>query len=193
MKIVLLSLMLLFSVTVFSQNKEDAESNVRVDPKKPTVYLSYVCQDEKKILLRMNNNTVWHIGVGAEKSYFPTKKPIQLGNGNKGYAIPSDEEVPIHYYIEKDQLENIKKLQIPSKEPYYWRNGGGRIATGDSILSSVPIEHLRTGLRIYVEFSYEWEITKSPDSRKEPEHRVYFRGGDIGSANTDIEPTPCQK
>lgn len=193
MRILLLSLMMLFSVTVFSQNKEDAESNVRVDPEKPTVYLNYVCQDEKKIYLRMYNNTIWHIGVGAEKSYFPTKKPIQLGNGNIGYAIPSDEEVPIHYYIEKDELENVKKLKIPSKEPYYWRNGGGRIATGDSILFSVPIEHLRTGLKIYVEFSYEWEITKSKDSRKEPEHRVYFRGGDIGSANSNTEPTPCQK
>lgn len=53
MKSVLLGLMIYLSVTVFPQNKEDDESNVRVDPKKPIVYLSYVCQDEKKIYLRM--------------------------------------------------------------------------------------------------------------------------------------------
>jgi hypothetical protein len=192
MKRLLLTLMLCLAATAFSQSKAVSESTVRVNPDKPTVYLSYVCQDEKKIYLRMNNNTVWHIGVGAEKSYFPTKKPIQLGNGNKGYAIPNDEEVPIHYYVEKDVLENIKKIKIPQKEPYY-QNGGGRIASQDSILFSVPIEHLRKGLKIYVEFSYEWELAKPGDINREAEHRVYFRGGDIGSANTEIEPTACQK
>ena len=113
-----LTLMLCFAAAVFSQNKDGIESPVRIDPGKPTVYLSYVCQDEKKIFLRMYNNAVWHVGVGAEKSYFPTKKPIQLGNGNKGYAIPSDEEVPIHYFIEPDELE--KKIKIPRKEAYYY-------------------------------------------------------------------------
>ena len=83
MKSVLLGLMIFLSVTVFSQNKEDAESNVRVDPKKPTVYLSYLCQDEKKIYLRMHNNTVWHIGVGAEKSYFPTKNQFSWATATK--------------------------------------------------------------------------------------------------------------
>jgi hypothetical protein len=188
----ILMLMLCLAATAFSQIKDVVETSERVDPGKPTVYLSYVCQNEKKVYLRMHNNTIWHIGIGAEKSYFPTKKPIKLGNGNKGYAIPNDEEVPIHYYIEKDKLENIKKIKIPEKEPYY-QNGGGRIATGDSVLFSVPIEHLRKGLKIYVEFVYEWELVKPGDINREAEHRVYFRGGDIGSANTDIEPTPCQK
>jgi hypothetical protein len=164
----------------------------RINVNKPTVYLEYVCQDEKKIYLRMHNNTMWHISISAEKSYFLTNKPIILGNGNKWYAIPNDEEVPIHYYIEKDELENIKKIKTPEKEPYY-QNGGGRIVSQDSILFSVPIEHLRKGLKIYVEFNYEWELTESGFRRNEPKHRVYFRGGDIGSANTEIEPTVCRK
>jgi hypothetical protein len=46
---------------------------------------------------------------------------------------------------------------------------------------------------MYVEFSYDWESTKSGNISKEPEHRVYFCGGDIGSLNTGIEPTVCQK
>jgi len=82
------------------------------------------------------------------------------------------------YYVEKDELENIKEIKIPQKEPYY-QGGGGRIASQDSILFSVPIEHLRKGLKIYVEFSYEWELTKSGNISNEPHHRVYFRGGDI--------------
>ena len=183
--------MLCLAATAFSQNK--AESTGRIDPDKPTVYLNYVCQDEKKIYLRMHNNTIWHVGIWAEKSYFPTKKPIQLGNGNKGYAIPSDEDVPIHYHVEKDELENQKNIKLPSQQDHSYIPGGGRIATGDSILFSVPIEHLRKGLKIFVELSYEWELTKSGDVSKEPAHRVYFRGGDIGSLNTGIEPPACQK
>jgi hypothetical protein len=176
----------------FSQGNNSLKANERVDFRKPTVYLSYACQDEKKIYLRMHNNTIWHISISAEKLYFLTKKPIILGNGNKGYAIPNDEDVPIHYYIEKDELENIKKVKIPEKEPYY-QNGGGRIVSQDSILFSVPDEHLRKGLKVYVEFNYDWELTESGFMRNEPKHRVYFRGGDIESANTGIEPTACQK
>jgi hypothetical protein len=187
-----LILMLFFAATVFSQNREGTVSAARVEPDKPTVYLSYVCQDEKNIQLRMNNNTIWHVYVEADKSYFPTKKPIQLQNGAKVYAIPNNEEIPVFYYAERDQLEDVKRIKIPKLE-YHFRNGGGWLSSQDSVLFSVPIEHLRKGLKIYVEFSYEWEMSKSGDTRKEPEHRVYFRGGEIGSLNTGIEPSACQK
>jgi len=189
-----LTLMLCFAATTFSQNREETESTARINPEKPTVYLSYVCQDEKKIHLRMNNNTIWPLGIWAEKSYFPTKKPIQLANGNKYYAIPGDEDVPIHYHVEKDELENHKTIKLPShQQDHSYIPGGGRIAPGDSILFLLPLEHLRKGLKIYVEFSYDWETTRSGDISKEPEHRVYFRGADIGSLNTGIKATACQK
>jgi hypothetical protein len=184
-----LVLILCLVVTTFPQSRDDPE---RVNQKKPTVYLEYICQDEKNIYLRMHNNTIWQIIIGAEKSYFPTSRPITLRNGNRGYAVPSNEEVPLHYYIEKDELENLKKTKIPQKEPYYL-NQGGRIVSGDSIRFSVPVDHLRKGLKIYVGFGYEWELSKPGDINREAEHRVYFRGGDIGSANTDIKPTACQK
>lgn len=192
MRILILIFISLLPFQIFSQNRNDVQNfSSRIEADKPTIYLGYVCQNEKKIRLRMYNNTVWHINVWAEKSYFPTKKPIQLSNGNQGYAIPNDEEIPVYYYIEKDTLENIKKIKLPHKEPYY-QGGGGRIASQDSVLFSVPIGHLRKGLKIYVEFSYEWEMTKSGDISKEPKHRAYFRSSDIGSANTQIAPIPCQ-
>lgn len=190
MKKILLILMLFLAVTGFSQGKAGFDNIERVNAKKPTVYLEYVCQDTRNIQLRMYNNSIWHIGVWTEKSYFPTKKPIRLGNGNKGYAIPNNEEVIMYYYIEKDKLENVKKIKIPKREPYY-QGGGGRIVSQDSIRFSVPTQHLKKGLKIYVQFSYEWD--GFGDISKEPEHRVYFRGGDIGSANTEIEPTACKE
>ncbi|HMM79037.1 MAG TPA: hypothetical protein PKC65_03330 [Pyrinomonadaceae bacterium] len=188
----ILILMLCLAATTFSQNREETESTARINPEKPTVYLSYVCQDEKKIHLRMNNNTIWHVYVEVDKSYFPTKKPIQLQNGAKVYAIPNNEKIPVFYYAERDQLEDVKGIKIPKLE-YHFTNGGGWLASNDSILFSVPIELLRKGLKIYVEFFYEWEMAKSGDTRKEPEHRVYFRGADIGSLNTGIKATACQK
>src|SRR4051794_26241153 len=108
----ILTVMLCLAASAFAQNIEYPE---RVNQKKPTVYLEYICQDEKNVYLRMDNNTIWQVTVGAEKSYFPTTKPIKLRNGNKGYAIPNDEIVPIHYYIERDPLENTK-VKIPQKE-----------------------------------------------------------------------------
>jgi hypothetical protein len=187
MKNTVLILIMVIASAAFSQNKSD-ESNydVRVKLDKPTIYLEYICQNEKNIFLRMYNNTIWQILIGAEKSYFPTTKPIKLSNGNKGFAIPNDEEVPIHYYIEKDELDGIKKIKIPKKEPYYL-NRGGTIVSGDSIRFSVPIKHLSKGLKLYVGFSYDWDAKQN-----EPLHRVYFRGGDIGSANTGIEAKPCK-
>ena len=192
MKVKAISLVVvLFIVSnVFSQNGDNKDLPEHVNVNKPTVYLEYICQDKNSIYLRLYNNTIWQIIVGAEKSYFPTTKPIRLRNGNKGYAIPDDEEVPIHYYVEKDELQSIRGIEIPRKQPYSL-NQAGRIVSKDSIRFSVPVEHLRKGLKIYVGFAYEWDAKSANIIGEEPEHRVYFRGGDIGSANTDIIKKNC--
>jgi hypothetical protein len=162
---------------------------VRVDPNKPTVYLAYDCQDGARISLRMVNNTIWHVGVETEKTYFRTKKPITLFNGNKGYAILPGEVVNMHYYVEKDPLEKTNISAPKLKELPQW--GGGRIASGDTIFFYLSAEHLQKGLRVYVEFNYEWEVSRSGGTDNEPTHRAYFRGGDISSANTGIMPRRC--
>ncbi len=180
--------------TPFAQsNNDETKIDIRLRNDKPTVYIEYVCQDEEKIFLRMHNNTIWHIGVGAEKSYFPTKKPIKLGNGNKGYAIPNNEEVPLHYKIEQDELGNEKKMEVPKQKLYYYPNVRGRIASEDFIKFAVPIGHLQDGLKISVRFSFEWELITSFHLAREPVHRVYFQGSEIGSENTGIEPVACPK
>ncbi len=189
MKTVLFILMLFATETTFSQHK-DAPMSEKIDPNKPTIYLEYVCQDEKNIKLRLENNSIWYITIWTVKSYFPTSKPFTLRNGAKGYAIPNDEKVDMFYYVEKDKLWDNKKIKIPKKE-LPREGGGGEVISQDSVIFPVEISHLQKGLKVYVEFSYEWD--GQGDISNEPSHRVYFRGGDIGSANTGIEPTLCKK
>lgn len=184
---------LLLVTTAFSQSGDiDSKLNVRVKTDKPTVYLDYVCQDKKKIYLRMFNNTIWNIDVTAYESYFPTKRPLILLNGAKVYAIPDDKEIPLQYYVQKDEMIGKKKVKIP-KVVGYRTNGGGWIASQDSILFSVPMDYLQEGLKVSVNYNYEWEITKDGYTINDPEHRVYFRSGTISSANSDVIPLACKK
>lgn len=101
----------------------------------------------------------------------------------------------LFYQVEKDQLSTTKMPKIPNSTLNgVGNNGGGAwIASQDSIFFPVPAKYLQKGLKISVKFEYEWEISKQGLSINEPEHRVYFRGSDIGSANTGIEMIPCKK
>lgn len=158
MKNAVLTAMLFLATTSFSQSSSDEfKSGGRVKADHPTVYLEYVCQDKKKVYLRMYNNTVWHISVVADELY-PPKTPIKLRNGINTYAAPNDKEISLQYRVEKWALpwENVKVPQIA-----YPDNGFGNwIASQDSILFSVPIEYIRKDLQVFVRFNYEWEVTK---------------------------------
>lgn len=174
----------------FSQsNNDESKSDIRVRTDKPTVYLEYVCQDDKNVYLRINNNSIWYIVVWTKESYFLKGKPMTLRNGAKGYAIPANTEANIFYGVEKDELENVTKIKIPKMESQ--NGGGGNILSQDSVIFPLSINHLKKGLKIYVDFSFEWDGFGT--LRKEPTHRVYFRGGDIGSANTGIVSKPCSE
>lgn len=189
----LTSIIFLFTIAVAGLAQKDGTGSIdaRVNESLPTVYLNYVCSNQDAIRLRFNNNTIWHTSITTEKSYFPTSKPIILYNGNKGYAIPTGESVVMAYDVEADPLEE-KRVKIPKiKHPY--QMGGGRVTSTDYVFFDVPAKDLKKGLKISVEFSYEWEGTPSGNLSSEPMHRVYFRGGDIGSLNTDIVATPCAK
>jgi hypothetical protein len=187
MKKILLILIMVFAVE--AQNNESGDMSVRVNPNKPSIFLEYVCQDDKNVRLKINNNSIWYIGVWTKESYFMKGNPMTLRNGAKGYAIPKNSEANIFYSVEKDELEKIKKIKIPKMESQ--NGGGGHILSQDSVVFPVSTKHLKVGLKIYVVFSFEWDGFGSLD--KEPEHRVYFRGGDIGSENTGIKPVACQK
>jgi hypothetical protein len=174
---VTLILVLLLATTSFAQSSNDElKSGGRVKADKPTVYLEYVCQDKRKVHLRMYNNTVWHISVDTDELY-PPKTRIKLRNGVNTSAAPSDREISMHYRVEGWALpwETVKvpKIAYPDNGFANW------IASQNSILFSVPADYLRKDLQVIVRFNYEWEITKEGYSISDPEHRVAFRGIDL--------------
>ena len=170
---------LLFSaVSVFSQNGDvTLKADGQAKSNRPTVYLEYVCQDNKKIHLRMFNNTVWTIAVNSDELYYKTGKSVTLANGKEYYALPNDKEISLQYRVDKFALptENVK---IP-KISYLDSASTNWIASGDSVLFSVPSQYLKENLQIFVRFNYEWEVTKNGSIVSGPEHRVSFRGIDI--------------
>lgn len=50
---------------------------------------------------------------------------------------------------------------------------------GQTVVFSVPREHLAKHLAIYIRFNYEWEYGERTFRRDEPQHRVYFRASDL--------------
>jgi hypothetical protein len=185
MKRAVLLFVLLLSSTSFSQSS-DNELNLggRVKADKPTVYLEYVCQDKRKVYLRLHNNTVWNISVDTDELY-PSKTHIRLRNGVNTYAAPNDRGVSLHYRVEKWALpwENVKvpKVVYPDNGFANW------VASQDSIQFSVPVEYLGKDLQVVVRFNYEWEITKQGYTVGDPEHRVSFRGIDLSGT----KPLAC--
>lgn len=173
---VLIFMLFLTTAPFFQSNSDELKSGGRVKAGKPTVYLEYVCQDKKKVYLRMYNNTIWHISVVTDELY-PPKMPIKLRNGVNTYAAPNDKEISLHYRVEKWALpwEDVKvpRIAYPDSGFSNW------IASQDSILFSVPVEYLRKDLQAFVRFEYEWEVTKKGYTINDPEHRVSFRGLDL--------------
>ncbi|MFV0387900.1 MAG: hypothetical protein ACK5NT_04015 [Pyrinomonadaceae bacterium] len=179
---------ILFSVfTAFSQTtSSEFKADGQVKSDKPTAYLEYVCQDKKKIYLRMFNNTIWAISVESDQLYYKTKKVVKLSNGKGYYTMPNDVEVSLLYSVDKFALP-WEKVKVP-KIAYPDSSFGNWIASNDSILFSVPIEYLRKDLMVLVRLNYEWEVTTKGVIVSGPEHRVLFRGVDLPNS-----PTVCPK
>jgi len=185
-----IALLVCLAITCVGQGDRPGSIDARINESLPTVYLKYVCSGRDTIRLSFNNNTIWHTSITTEKSYFFTSKPITLYNGAKGHAIPPGEKVVVAYDVERDPLLTEKRVKVPKIEHPY-QMGGGRVTSTDYVFIDVAAKYLKKGLRIWVEFSYEWEGTPSGNLSLEPRHRVYFRAGDIGSLNTGIVATPC--
>jgi hypothetical protein len=186
MRSLTLLLILLITPTPFFQGSDGVKKQSgQIYADNPTVYLNYLCQDERKIYLRMYNNTTWHISVTTDELYYPSKKPIKLLNGVNTYATPNDKEISLQYRVEKYALSS-ESINVPKVN--YSDNGfSSWIAARDSIFFSVPVKYLRKDLQIFVRFNYEWEITRQGDTINAPEHKVSFRGLDL----LDIKPSAC--
>ena len=85
----------------------------------------------------------------------------------------------------KTQIDLRVDENVQVSNPPVGYNVGGHIsatswlASGHSIIFSVPKEHRAKRLAIFVSFKYEWETAERDEGSKEPEPQVYFRAADL--------------
>lgn len=175
--------------TAFPQNLNSAMSS-RPNTEKPTIYIKAECQNKATVRLRLYNNSRWAVTIPTFSVYVNPKKivTIKLANGATALALPGDRDIStIHYYVEKDGTQ--ENINVPRRD-YSDSFNPSWVAINDSIFFTVPKEHLREGLQVYVPFNYEWEINRQGVISNEPRHKVFFRGTTL--LNLD-EPATCEQ
>jgi len=180
MKYLLIAALLFVSTSVMGQGSEggkvghlksDIDCQVIVDNKNPSAYLDCIRSDKGKrhlysdstnrVWLKLVNNSIWSIrlltfsGVGGlgERGVFHRVEKI------RGWLPP--DSAPSGYTIPDTGFRSFEVL------------------SGDSLLLSVPANHLSENLMVRIDFSYQWENREAISSRSLPTHSVTFTHGDL--------------
>jgi hypothetical protein len=158
----------LLAVAVHAQGQLGSSGKVRPSKDKPTVYLTYDRsglrvplnngESKKGIWLRLHNNTKW-------------KLVLRVGgvpNSSYGDAV-------VFYEVERREGSGFTPIGYRSHVASVIK-----LKAGNSIVFSLPQEHLEKGLAIRVRYSYEWELGKNDSlSSNEPYHSVTFTSSDL--------------
>ena len=165
-------LTLSFSLSCLSQTNTKQE-NFRLIQTKPSAYITfekfgirkprYEGESQEGIWFSFHNNTKWNLTV----------KTLACLN--------IQEECLVFYEIERmygDKSE-IEESAVPTGYRIAHISSVKTIPSGDSLLFSIPREHLAEGLFIVVEFSYEWESSGSSGGDSSIFHTVPFYSTDL--------------
>jgi hypothetical protein len=181
------------------------KKEVLISKASPTVYVTferagprkgvYAEESEQGIWLRVHNNTKWAINIHTQSLYLGEKTElIRLGDGRSIFGLREGVEIsPCHGVEIVDRYESRKmpdgsvhiNENVDVSDPPVGYCKGAHIsasawlASGRSVIFSIPKEHLAKRLAIFVSFNYEWETTEKDDGSREPKHRVYFRAADL--------------
>lgn len=145
-------------------------SNAKVRPNKdrPTVYVTYERsgrrvplsngEGERGIWLRLHNNTNW-------------KLILRVG----GVPNPSYGDAVVFYEVERTKGSGFIPVGYRSHVASVIK-----LKARDSLVFSLPQEHLAKGLAVRVRYNYEWELRKDDSlSANEPYHSVTFASSDL--------------
>lgn len=170
-----LAMVLLFWSGALSQTSVTRQSTSSNKGGPPAIYIDVECESAKAVRLRLYNKTDWAIAVPTYSFYFNPKNvvAIKLKSGQTAFPLPSDRDISsIYYYVERDadQKVDVPTLSYPDSFNESW------MASKSSIRFTVPREHLREGLKIFVSFNYEWELSDQGVIHSDVQHRVFFRG-----------------
>ena len=163
-----LGLCFLLAVMAHGQGPTRLTVPVRTNKDRPTVFITYersgprkplfTAEGKRGIWLRLHNNTRWKLilrvnGV-PDSSY---------GDYVVFYEVVRTEGsgfIPVGYHSHVASVVKVK--------------------AGDSILFSVPHEHLEKGLALRVRYNYEWELRNNDIlPAEEPFHSVTYDSSEL--------------
>ena len=158
----------LLAVAANAEGPVGSTARVRSNKDRPTVYLTYERSGPRKpltngesnrgIWLRLHNNTKW-------------KLILRVG----GVSNPSYGDFVVFYEIERTQGGGFTPVGYRSHVASVIK-----LKAGDSIVFSVPHEHLDKGLELRIRYNYDWELRDDDSlSAKEPYHTVTFPSSNL--------------
>jgi hypothetical protein len=156
-----LAILLTLCITCLSQGKYGTD--VRLDRTKPSVFITYEgktteaasSNPRQTVLLRLRNNSVWSVivdTVGCRTLNEECGLFYTVHTRGFGVKAPLSERESCHVCAAK------------------------RISPQESVLFSIPANHLTKELFISVEFNYEWEKNTGGSGTLDNLHRVSFFG-----------------
>jgi hypothetical protein len=144
-----------------------ASNDIRSVKDKPTVYISFERagkrepqlngESDEGIWLRLHNNTRWSIKLDMNDV-----SSAEFGDADLFYEVVADEKVVVDMRCHACSMDSVRP--------------------GQSLLFSVPREHLAKGRAIRISFAYEWEEDASRSTVGEPQHLVSFESSKLPSA-----------
>lgn len=174
--LIFVALLIISSASLYGQKSEEA--SVLLNKKRASVYIDFEKsgkeqplfegESNQRIWLKLQNNSKWAINFC---SFRVEKKYGDLG---VVYDVKRLNQIGGTYTTE--QLAQIEReMQNPIPEGYSTADTCSEfeLASGKSILFSIPKEHLKKRLYIQIKFSYEWEM-KYPESGGTPSNYVFF-------------------
>lgn len=169
------------------------QNPVLIDESRPSVCLQYDHEGERKsnypgegskrLWLRIHNNTRGAISVPTHSLYLGTKVvPLRLMSGKGVLAIREGIEIAALYAVEQESETGFSRL------PVNWGDVSAVawIASGGTVLMSVPKAELVKGRRVALSFSYEWESEGSSIS-----HQAYFYASEVSPKAGAVSIAPA--
>lgn len=189
--IIVISSLLCWSVAAQSSPPCRNNSEALLTKDKPAAYITFERAGKRNpryegesgdvVWLRLHNNSIWAIHFWTD-SVHPAPEYTQMRTCNgKVEVIREGIEVEPAYLAEQDRTGE----KVSGLGEGFRMYGDTWLASGRSLLFSVPREHLANEYTVYIPFSYEWEWkwkNGKPDKEiadKEIEHRVHFYAREI--------------
>lgn len=158
----------LLALAAHAQGRLGSTAKVRPQKDRPTVYITYERsgprvplsngEGDRGIWLSLHNNTKW-------------KLILRVG----GVPSPSYGDAVVLYEVERTEGSGFIPIGYRSHVASVIK-----LKAGDSIVFSLPQEHLGKGLALRVRYMYEWELRKDDSlSANEPYHSVTFASSDL--------------